>query len=923
MKKSLKILLGSLMLMSSLYAIGYGLFNPREMQLTTFLLRNNTLNIIASTMIMIYLLIKSYYEMSKPVLDVTSKFKIGFMLTLTALIVINLMIRNTSNVELVVVFSVFFRYILLMGLLLVLEYYVVQNYTFTSRMILAIFAIVMTVLTLIYSSLYSSNELMMIAAAYYAIVVIYMIYLLFNWDDMSNRLKVIVFFAIGAAVISDIYLFIGIIDSIELTFIVVALGLAVIYFRRFYDEINRLKKSERYLNQYKRENERLINEKLKTEQSVEKFKSDISYKFTKKQNYYENLELILEVVDSSIIVMNTQYRIELAHGKIVEYSGVDDLVGLDITRAIFDGNIEEGTYFKSVIKKVFDAEDDIRENMYISLLDTNLNFNNMTYKMQYHILHKKNGEKVLIIDAELVNNSRSLDMATQHEKAVSDMLIGIVKNSEMFFTDLGSYVNFSKFATDLIDENKTVEDNIFKILRRVHTYKGVFDQYNMKQTIRALNSIETELFNLLHNTSNMNNDQLIRLIIGYDLEKLIDYDLDLIENRLGKHFLDQKKNISVDQTSLNRICIALGDEIGHDHLLIKDLESLKFVEVKTIIQSFDNYIRKISTEHSKLVDFVVMGDQVKVDKDYYINFFESLIHIFKNCIAHGVEYPDERRNLNKNETAVISCQVKSLDKSIELVISDDGRGIDIKEIKNRLFILGKYSIEELEALDDNVVCNMIIEDGVSSLSLPNNLAGKGVGMGSIKEVVEEIGGQITVSSEANKGVTYHIVLPKNVKKNNEDIPYDFIRRKLCIEAERILTKNSKKDTLSSTWLMTETGVASEQLLDVTSYTTVYAIRDLKLVISADEKFLIHLVNVYGLQMKYKGSNISIYNEALIMFSNDVTSKMIEGTKDFRSNIKMAYSKIIGSTSFEQYTGHQMFMGSIDITEGKLNVIIIN
>lgn len=874
----------------------------------------NWLHIVASVIIVLFLLMKTYKEMTVRTHKENHFIKIVVHLTISLFIMANVLVFNVPSSILLIRGGLLMRYLLLFGMLIILEIYVFCEYGFVNRLIMSCMLIIVSAMTF----MFKSHDLATIVVVYYFSVVTYLLFRFYKWES-SEKTKYITLFLILLSVIYDMLVVTEIFTSPELSYLFVSIGLLIIYSKKIYDEILRLKLSEQYLDRFKEENERLVKDKVRIEQSFDKMKNDFSFKFSKKQNYFENLEMVIDVLESSLIVMNDHYKIEFAHGKLLESSGFDDLVGLDLTKTLYD-DAEESTYFRSVVKKVMDAKDSIRDNMYLSLLDEEISFSNLKFNMKYYIMYKKNRQKVLIIQADLNQEDTAEQLFIERENLISDMLIAVVAKSDMFFSDLESYYAYCQ-TLDELDDQKPFKETIFSVLRRIHTFKGVFDQYHMVETCRGLNNVETELFNILHNLSEMNSHKLSRMLVGYSLDKIIDADLNIIKNRLGNSFLDSKFNTSINMTDLNRLVIAVGDEIGHNHILVKELETLQYVDVRSVLKSYEKYVQRIAEETSKEVIFVVIGDSIRIDRKYYIDFFESILHIFKNCVAHGVEYPDERRSKGKNEVATISCHVKTSEDVIIIEISDDGKGIDLKEIKNRLFILGKYTIEELESFSDDYIANLILEDGVSSMSLPNNLAGKGVGMGSVVEVIEKLGGHICVTTQRDEGVTYSIELPKG-NSLNDPLELENLHEEIALQAESIITGKSRKMTLNASWTIDHNNLSEAFFKDVTVQIMIEGMTKHYLVITADEKLLIHLINIYKLSHQYKGSNIKILNEALLRFAEELTYEEFN-LGGFRDKTVAHHGEILSERILLERFGHQKGrFGNIDVTEGHLGIWVI-
>lgn len=914
MKRIHKLIISAILLAVGLGITIYSYFDDVGTYGIGNLLTFDWYHYVAVTVIVAYLLMKFYVEMTKQIKRGHPFSNVIVHLAISLLLASNVIFFQGPNNINVLRSALLIRYILLFGMVIVFEMYVFCQHSFLFRLLMGLLVLVTSAMTF----MFDRHDLAMIIVIYYFMISVYMLINYNLWKD-EDKIKLWAFYIVMASLIYDMLIVTNIVNLHEMSYVAVAIGLLIIYTRKIYDEFSRLRLSEQYLEQFKRENEKLIRDKVRSEQSFEKMKNEFSFKFSKKQNYFENLEMVIDVLDSSIVVMNNQFKIEFAHGKLLEYSGFDDLTGLDLVKTLYD-DIEEGTYFQSVVKKIMNAEDEIRENMYLSLLDDTLEFSNIRFDMKYYTMKKKNKQKVLILQGDVNHENTAERLLVERENQISNMLIAVVAKSDMFFSDLEAYYLFCK-EVDLFDDALSLEEITFKVLRRIHTFKGVFDQYHMRETCRALNNVEAELFNMLHNLSEVTIQQFSRILFGYELDKVINTDLEIINSRLGQSFLERKYTTSVNMTDLDRLVIAIGDELGHNHPLIKDLEMLQYVNILNVLKSYEKYVQRIAHENSKNVEFVVLGDSHRIDRKHYIHFFESILHIFKNCIAHGVEYPDERRAKGKSETATISCTVKTSETELVIEISDDGKGIDLKEIKNRLFILGRYTIEELEAFEDDFIANMILEDGVSSMALPNNLAGKGVGMGSIKEVIQSLNGHIDVKTEKDKGVSYRISLPKAYSEQ-DDFDLEVLHAAICLESESIITKKTRKSSLSSSWNMRKMNLGAEIFYDITVRVVFECSIKHTLIITADEKFLIHLINIYEMTSLYKGSNIKILNEALIKFAETIALGCNHSV-GFRSTLNVQDGEILSeSVLLDQYGHQEGYFASIDMTEGRLGVWLV-
>ena len=71
----------------------------------------------------------------------------------------------------------------------------------------------------------------------------------------------------------------------------------------------------------------------------------------------------------------------------------------------------------------------------------------------------------------------------------------------------------------------------------------------------------------------------------------------------------------------------------------------------------------------------------------YSHFFSTLVHVLRNSLDHGIEEKVFRKEMGKKEVGLIEIRCKDGDgkregeKGIVILISDDGAGIDIENLK--------------------------------------------------------------------------------------------------------------------------------------------------------------------------------------------------------------------------------------------------
>jgi len=151
-------------------------------------------------------------------------------------------------------------------------------------------------------------------------------------------------------------------------------------------------------------------------------------------------------------------------------------------------------------------------------------------------------------------------------------------------------------------------------------------------------------------------------------------------------------------------------------------EKFEWINLDEIIASVKNNLKK-QIKDSNAVFNISVPEELS-----HIKSIKSYIQsIFYNLISNAIKY-------KKDEVEpVISISVSKCDDSLVLELEDNGLGMDLKAIGDKLFGLYKKFNFDKE--------------------------GRGLGLHMTKTQIESLGGKIEVESEINKGTTFRVSIP--------------------------------------------------------------------------------------------------------------------------------------------------------------------
>jgi len=189
---------------------------------------------------------------------------------------------------------------------------------------------------------------------------------------------------------------------------------------------------------------------------------------------------------------------------------------------------------------------------------------------------------------------------------------------------------------------------------------------------------------------------------------------------------------------------------------------IRVLPLRQVFQRFPRLVREISASISKSVILVTEGDSTEADATIVESLFEPLLHIIRNAIDHGSEDPATRKAAGKPPAATIILRARRQLDNVIVEVEDDGRGIDVHRIRKVAAdrdLLPKASLNEMS---DSDVVHLIFAPGFSTASEVTGLSGRGVGLDSVKAVIERVGGAVTVDSTPGRGSIIRLTLPFTV-----------------------------------------------------------------------------------------------------------------------------------------------------------------
>lgn len=184
------------------------------------------------------------------------------------------------------------------------------------------------------------------------------------------------------------------------------------------------------------------------------------------------------------------------------------------------------------------------------------------------------------------------------------------------------------------------------------------------------------------------------------------------------------------------------------------------VGVSSALRPLQRAIRDLSLQLGKKVKLDMQGTNVQIDYDLCQILSDSLVHIARNALDHGIEFPEERTAKQKTPEAKISVNIHQINEELIVEISDDGRGIDPERIKKKALEKNLATAKELELMKPEEIFGLIFESGFSTAEKITEVSGRGVGLDMVMQAISALKGKIRVSSQVNLGTSFTIIIPE-------------------------------------------------------------------------------------------------------------------------------------------------------------------
>ena len=236
--------------------------------------------------------------------------------------------------------------------------------------------------------------------------------------------------------------------------------------------------------------------------------------------------------------------------------------------------------------------------------------------------------------------------------------------------------------------------------------------------------------------------------------------------------MNQVSELIIAKNSLVSISVSEGSELNgqsfHDQIeylerittnLHESVMKVRMVPIESVTQKYPRMIRDLSRTLNKKMQLTITGEETELDRTVVDQIGDPLQHLLRNSADHGLESSELRVQRGKPEVGTIFLNAYQEGNNVIIQVGDDGNGIDTEAVKAKAVERGIVTAEQAENMSQKEIVNFLFMPSFSMAKKITDISGRGVGLDVVKSGIEQLGGDVEVTTELGKGTTFTVRLP--------------------------------------------------------------------------------------------------------------------------------------------------------------------
>jgi len=230
---------------------------------------------------------------------------------------------------------------------------------------------------------------------------------------------------------------------------------------------------------------------------------------------------------------------------------------------------------------------------------------------------------------------------------------------------------------------------------------------------------------------------------------------------------------------------------------------VRMTAAETEFGGFGAMVRDLAREEGKQVEFRAEGLEAQADRAVLQGLKDSVMHLLRNAVSHGIETPGGRAAAGKPASGSVRLRVDAVGGRLSIAVEDDGRGIDTRAVLEAAAREGAPAAE----VTGEEALRLIFRPGLSTSRRVTNLAGRGIGLSVVQQAVSGMQGEIRVEPRAGGGTTFTLSVPLSISTHHVlllgaggytfGVPARFVERLCRVGASDVRTMDGRESLVTA------------------------------------------------------------------------------------------------------------------------------
>jgi signal transduction histidine kinase len=450
----------------------------------------------------------------------------------------------------------------------------------------------------------------------------------------------------------------------------------------------------------------------------------------------------------------------------------EEILGKGISgRRLADVLYPEGTSRTDFVKAmdlVFSGKS--RPDVVFELIDNEIAVGDRVVRIDFRVIDSD----TLMCSLEDITERRRLEGSIAEQQELREMIlraamnrrtfVGLTREAEEVFREVHAFARDVEESTEAVAPGQgsaaaaratAAAARLEEVLQSLHTFKANAAFLRMKRTADEAHALE----------QNLHDNSLVEGGPGATagLEKLVQAyqgELYVVREHLGADWSREPDTVPVRRRQLLEVERLAKTTHPQDAGLHAALEQVRMIPIGDLLDRYNETVQNLARSRAKRVRPIeVAGAETLVLPERFDRIGGALVHLVRNIVDHGIERPGERTAAGKNPEGLIRITARNGDGSLELMVCDDGRGIDFAAVEERARAMGLIEAGARPTQRD--LLRLIFKSGFTTADAVTTVSGRGVGLTAVSETVRRLGGRIGVSTRRGEGTTVTLSIPDN------------------------------------------------------------------------------------------------------------------------------------------------------------------